>query len=174
MANKEEGIVVDLAGDEEPAEKKKRVPRVRTGSRGKISQTLDMLGEMYKKDNPEREIRWVYHPEHRPDLSNVITRRAQGYVEVYVEDLGDTVLGLKSGEVVRVGDLILMSCPTEVKEELREEIAERAREQASSVQREFYDSIDQVAKPGGAEMRARGKAAIEEREASYDIEQRTS
>jgi len=174
MAKKEEGIVVDLPGDEEPKEERKRVPRVSSRSRGKVSQTLELLGEMYLERHPDRDIRWVYHPEHRPDLSNVITRRAYGYEEVYVRELGESVLGLKDADVVRVGDVVMMSCPAEVKKELREEIAERAREQASSVERGYYEAIDEIKKPSGAEMRARGKAAIEEREVAYDIEQRTS
>jgi hypothetical protein len=64
------------------------------------------------------------------------------------------------------------------REELVEELAERAHDQASSVEVSFYEGAgeNQVTGPDGTvhEARPRGHATIEEKDYIFDVEQRTS
>lgn len=154
-----------------------RVPEVRVAAKGRVSQMLDSLAEIYQKANPGRGCRWVYSPLHKPELSHVLGRRAEGYQPVMAKELGEDIPGMNSEEQVRIADTILMSIEKEVQEAIQAELNERAAEQARAVDRAFYEAQDEVeaAAPGGEVHRskARGRAVIEERSLEYDEEQRT-
>ena len=154
-----------------------RVPEVTVASKGRVGQMLDSLADMYKKENPGRGCRWVYSPLHKPELSHVLGRMAQGYQSVLVTELGNAIPGMKEEEEVRISDLVLMSIPAAIQKQIQAELNERAAEQARAVDRAFYEEQDKVEAeaPGGEVHRspARGRAVIEERTLEYDEEQRT-
>lgn len=155
----------------------KQAPVARVRNRGQVSSTLERYAEMYRERYPERDVRYVYDPKHKPELSGVLGREADGYeivtyAEVGVED------ETKEDQPVRVGDLVLMSIPKETKDALRRERESYAKEQRESVQRSYYEEIEKAAnensnpnhtRPGSSPM---GRATITEKEFSYDIEQR--
>jgi hypothetical protein len=131
--------------------------------------------KLYDSKNPGRCARWVYSPQHKPELSNVIGRRMDGWTEVRVQDLPDTkeLLGLKGEEdVVRSGDVVLMSNTTAKRDELRKENVDRAKEQVEQVNVKHYKDTEniKVSTPDGDthSVRPRGRAAIEEREINFE------
>lgn len=157
----------------------KSAPNVRVRSRGQVSGILEMYAAAYRKRYPERAVRYVYDPEHRKELSGVLGRMAQGYQLVTFGELDLGVAGFKDEDTVRVSDLVLMSIPAEEKEELVAERQSYATEQRRSVEREYYQKIEQAAnensnpnhtRPGATPI---GRASIQEREFEYDIEQRS-
>ena len=152
------------------------VPRVTVQSKGRVTQMMEQLADLYKAKHPDRDVRYVYSPVHRPDLSNVLTRRAQGYIPVIAQELGTDVPGIKADEDVRVGDVVLMSIERATREAISQELEDLAKEQSSSVERSFYDSIESMGDGVSEEHkpRPRGRSVIEEREFAYDIEQRSS
>ena len=167
-----------IADDKEsrPAEPN-RIPTVKSSVKGRISRTMEMLAELYKQDNPDRDCRYVYSPEHRSDLSNVLSRMSQGYQYVFVKDLAHEVPGFEEGDSkVRVGDVVLMSIPTEVREAIQEEILEDAAHQVDAVEDGYKAAIEAATDGGRGEHRSvpRGRSIIEERDHHYDVEQRTS
>jgi len=156
-------------------------PSINVRARGRINAVLDQLGQLYKEKYPDRDCRWVYAPTHKPELSNVLGRRAQGYVEVKLgelEDAGDLMPGLGPDDVVRVADVVLMSIEAEVRDMFKEDLHEAAKEQGERVGRKYYEALmeEEAMGPGGTRHVAvgRGQASIEEREFEYEIEQRTS
>lgn len=163
-----------------PMEKssEKRIPQVRTRSRGRVGTMLEHLADTFKKNNPGWAARWIYHPQHKPDLSSVIVRKAEGYVEVRVEELGIDMPGLSDSDYVRVGDVILMKLPEELAQMDRKELAERAKEQRDMLKKEFYSSTESISAPsseGGVhKVGARGDVNLEDRTIEVDREQRTS
>lgn len=163
---------------EEPKPRARKVPLVRTKASGKVNRVLEGLAQMFKDNNPTVDCRWVYHPEHKKELSNVIARRSEGYQHVQMDELGDGVRDLVDGDEVRVGDVVLMKISRVERGELKDELAERALDQSRSVESSFHESIagTQVYGPDGRrhEARPRGSARIEEREFEIDQEQRTS
>lgn len=166
----------DIKVGEGKGEKKstdQRVPRASVRGKGRIGRMLDGLAKTYEENNQGRKMRWVYSPLHKPELSNVIGKRADGFVEVTVDDLGESVPGLKGEEVLRVGDVIGMSVPKDLADEMKEELADAAKEAKDSIGREYYEKIRE-AESGEHKSEPRGAVTIEERQRDYDIEQRTS
>lgn len=159
--------------DTKVKEEEQRVPVTRVKGKGRIGRMLDSLAATYEQNNPNRKLRWVYSPIHKPELSNIIAKRADGFVEVTVDELGTDVPGLKGEETLRVGDVIGMSIPTDIAKEMREELADAAKEQARSVERDFYASQEEII-AGEHKSKPRGRSVIEERDRDYDFEQRTS
>lgn len=162
-------------------------PRISARKRGRVTNTLEMFATQFKKNNPEKDCRWIYDPISKPELSGVMGRMAQGYRVVYGKDLGDETMlevsGLKADEKIRVGDVVLMGVPIAVRDELREDNRMAAAEQLSKIDQDFYQNIQSIDKGGkesadtNLESRHRprpiGRSVIEEREFEFDIEQRT-
>lgn len=174
----QEAEAVEVPVEEEVQPRAKKVPFVRTKNPGKVNRILEGIAKMFNDRHPDMDSRWVYHPEHKRELSNVIARRSEGYQHVRIADLGEEAADLLDGDEVRVGDVVLMKISRIEREELFEELAERAKDQASSVETSFYEGTaeNQVTGPDGTvhEARPRGHAKIEEKEFSFDVEQRTS
>lgn len=163
-----------VPGTEPPAQVRKRTPKVEVQSQGRISKHLEYLVKSYEQKNPGRGARWVYSPTHKPELSNVIARRMDGWTEVRVADLPDAkeLLGLKGEEdPIRSGDVIMMSNAKEKIAELRQENVDRAKEQVQQVNVKHYkDTQDiQATGPDGEthSVRPRGRSAVEEREINF-------
>lgn len=173
----EQGIDKE-ALSQKPQPRAKRVPSVRTRTPGKVNRILEGIAQMFKDNNPTMDCRWVYHPEHKKELSNVIARKSEGYQHVAMSDLGEDAADLVDGDEVRVGDVVLMEISRVEREELKDELDMRAREQSDSVEGNFYEDQKgvHVTGPDGQthEARARGHTRIEEREFTIDREQRTS
>lgn len=156
----------------------KRIPVISTKDPGKVNRTLEGLARLFKQNNPTMACRWVYSPEHKKELSNVVARKSEGYEKVKVSDLGEGIEDYIDGDDVRVGDVIMMKISQEEKEELVGELAARAEEQSQSVEAGFYENVADLGLQGsdGSVRRARptGRAVVEERDHEYDVEQRTS
>lgn len=153
-------------------------PKVRTQTPGRVSSTLEKIADAYRNEHPQMEPRWIYDPAHKPELSGTTGRLAMGYQSVTWGELAGTPLPRppKAGDddPVRVADVVLMAISSEEKREIERENAERAAEQLRSVDRDYYEAIEslgdnlaEVHKP-----RPRGRAVIEEREFSFDYEQK--
>ena len=155
-----------------------RVPNVTVKKTGKVDAMMQNLADLYLKDNPNMAVRWVYYPAHKPELANVLGRQAQGYQLVHGKDIGVDLPGFSKEDPVRVGDLVLMAVEKEVQDLIRKELNERASEQAASVDRKFYEEIENISQqaPDGTIHRssARGKVTIDERVTEIDQEQKTS
>lgn len=158
---------------------KKKTPSIRVKARGRISGLMDQLGEAYRKRHSDRDCRWVYAPTHKPELSNVLSRRAQGYEEVCICDLPEAeglMAGLSPDDVVRVADTVLMSIEAELREMFKKELHSDAVEQGNRVERKYYEELraaEEEAKAGGKHIATpRGRVVIEEKELEYEYEQR--
>ena len=149
------------------------------GQDGRMNRRLKMLSDMYLQNHQGKSTRWVYSPEHKPDLSNVVSRQADGYALVYNKDLGAEFLkslpGMKPEEPVRIGDVVLMSIAAEVQKAFQRELDERAKGELERVEQEFHQKISDMEVPGGKmreeyRARPRGRSVIEEveREVSVD------
>jgi len=158
-------------------DKKRKAPHTRVRSGGKVGQRLKMLADMYIKLNPEDDVRFVYSPEHKPELSNVTSRHIDGYRLVYVKDLGNDVAemlpGMKAEEPVRVGDVVMMSIEAEIRQEIQAGLDNAAAEEMSRVQEEFYEAIDEVKLRSGMrdeyKARPRGTTTTEHVEREVDV-----
>lgn len=157
-------------------------PSIRVRARGRLASITDELARLYREANPERDCRWVYAPTHKPELANVLTRRAQGYQEVTVNELPeakDLMTGASPDDAVRIGDVILMSIEAEVREIYKEELYQLAKEQGEQVQTQYYEKIAEESQKSSISGRkhkaaAKGSVKIEERELEYEYEQKTS
>lgn len=165
--------------NEEKKEKreKKKAPSITVNARGRIGKLLETLAKLYEASHEGRSVRWVYAPEHKPDLSNVMEMRMEGYEIVRVEDLDadDLMFGRESSDVVRVGDVVLMSTDADNKMARIEENMEQARDQRKLIEREFYEEQEraEVAARGGGTHRAspRGRVTVEDREVILNRDQ---
>jgi len=149
------------------------LPQVDSKKAGHVGKTLEGIALAYKQKHPDRECRWVYSPLHRGELSNVMTKRSQGYKPVMVKDVG-MLDGFNPEDQMRVGDLVLMAIHQETHKKLEEEVKERADEQLKQVEREYYDQIQNLDVRDGQDprMRPAGRAVIEERDHEYEHKQR--
>lgn len=157
---------------------KKPVPVVRARNRGQITTTLEMYSTAYKSQFPDRTTRYVYDPEHKPELSGVMGRKAMGYRLVKYHELGMDVEGMNPEATVRVADLVLMSIERARAKELVAENNLHAREALGAVQRKFYEDTEQLGEATKSKESSRpgtrpiGSTSITEKSFEYDIEQR--
>lgn len=158
-------------------DKKKKAPHTRVRSGGKVGRRLKMLADMYIKGHPDKDVRFVYSPEHKPELSNVTSRHIDGYRMCYVKDLGDDVAemlpGMKPEDPVRVGDVVMMGIAATIRREIQEELDQAAADEMGRVQEEFYEAIDEVALKSGMrdeyKARPRGTTKTEHVEREVDV-----
>ncbi len=154
-------------------EGKKRAPRTRVKRGGKVSRRLEALAKMYTDSHPGQEVRFVYHPQHKPDLSNVVSRQTDGWRLCYVKDLGEDVdeilPGMKPEDTVRVGDAVLMHIAADVRQGYREDQDAINLEERSRVESDFYNSIDEIDANPEHKPRPRGRSVIEEVEREVDV-----
>lgn len=164
-----------------------RIPEVTVRGRGRVGRMMEYVAKLYEQKhldaegNPQRKVRWAYHPIHRPDLSSLAERRMDGWRPVKVSDfdkdeLGD-LLGIEEEDAhVRTGDVILVWTSLDNQKTLQKENDDRAREQMSRVQEDYFQETESIsARRGDEEHRVspRGRAMIEERELDVDYEQRS-
>lgn len=156
----------------------KEPPVVRTRSRGQVSTSLETYAKAYRDRYPDRDVRYVYDPSHKPELSGVLGRKAQGYQIVTLGEAGLASTSDEEDNPVRVGDLVLMSIDKKTRGQLRKEVNDKAAEQRLSVDRQFREAVNAAAEAADKEGHTRapvrpvGRASIEEREREYEIEQR--
>ena len=165
-------------GSEKAAPRRKTIPHIVSNAPGKVNRTLESLAEIYKKKFPDRDCRWVYSPEHKRELSNTISRASEGYRKVRVKELDVELEDLSSDDVVRIGDVILMSITGGEKKELVEQRQELADEASRAVEREYYQTSEEMfdgvrTESDESSGRPRGRTKTEIRTHEYDEEQRT-
>lgn len=157
---------------------KQQAPVVRVRSRGVISGTLERYAARYREQYPGRDVRYVYDPQHKPELSGVVGRQATGYELVTYGELQMDLRGVKDDDVVRVGDLVLMSIDKETRAALKAEREQDALEQRQMVKRSYYEQIEKDANAAAKEGYTRppshpiGDVTIEDKVFEYDVEQR--
>lgn len=129
-------------------DKKARAPHTRVRSGGKVGKRLKLLADMYIEGHPEMGVRFVYSPEHKPELSNVTSRHIDGYRTCYVKDLGgdagEMLPGMKPEDPVRVGDVVMMAVAEAIRQEMRDDLDALNAEEMDRVQEEFYDAVDEM------------------------------
>ena len=143
-----------------PKEKKAKAPVTRVKAAGRLSARLEALAKMYTDNHPNTVVRMVYDPQHKPDLSNLLSRQVDGYRMVFVKDLGDDIAvllpGIKPEEPVRVGDTVMMFIAEDVHAEMRADQDQRTADELTRVEAEFQASIEEIAtEKGGKTYHAR-------------------
>lgn len=140
-------------------------PQVKVKKKGKISRRMDMLVELYLKEHPGEAVRWCYHPEHKPDLSNLLDRQMDGYRLVFVKELGSafeaSLPDMKPDDPVRTGDVVLMSIGADVQAGFRKELDDEAQSELQRVHTDFYHAVDDEANKGVRtehRLKARGRS----------------
>lgn len=161
--------------------KDSEVPSITVNAKGRIGKLLERLAKFYEAAHPGRAVRWVYAPEHKPDLSNVLERKMDGYELVRVEDLkaDDLLYDRPEDDLVRVGDLVLMSTTAQNKMERVKENEEAARNQRAQVERAFYEEQEKAEVRSSAtgdihRAKPRGRATVREAEVDLNRDQRSS
>src|SRR5262245_53089754 len=122
MAAKE--VVPMKVQDEDLDVEMEEVPSVQVSSKGRVSQSMEFLAKAYEaRHEGRRKTRWVFSPLNKPELSNVIGRKMDGWRVVVGKDLPEAgeLLGTEELEIVRQGDVILMWNSPEKIDELRKE-----------------------------------------------------
>ena len=147
-------------------------PKVTVTSRGKISATLEGIAEEFKKLYPDQDCRWVFHSARKPELSNVISRMAEGYsmiepkefkgypVDPFIDEKGQ----------IRVADVILMKIPTGQRTANAQERQRLADSQLSQVKDGFQHAMAS-AREGRHGSESRGGLKFEERDHDLNYEQ---
>jgi len=143
-----------------PTEVKEKAPVTRVKSGGRLNKRLESLAKMFTKNHPNTVVRWVYDPQHKPDLSNVLSRTVDGYRPVFVKDLGEDIAvllpGMKPEEPARIGDTVMMFIPEETHAVMRADQDQRTADELTRVEQEFHASIEEIsAEKGGREYRPR-------------------
>jgi hypothetical protein len=149
-------------------------PRVTVASRGKISQTLEGVANAYRKKFPDRDCRWVFHSVRKPELSNVMSRNAEGYSLVKAEDLKDTEVPIgnfvDAEGLIRVADVVLMGIPAGQRAVNARERQRLADAQINRVSDAFNAAMESV-KQGSHRSEARGAVKMQVKEHNLDYEQ---
>ncbi len=156
---------------------KRSAPVTRVKSGGRVSRRLEVIAEIYLRTRPNKAVRFVYSPEHKPELSNVTSRHIDGYRTVYVKDLGDDVgemmPGIKSEDPVRVGDVIMMSIDAEIRQEIQDDLDQAATGELSRVEEEFHHAVEDMTLKTGMrdeyKSRPRGRSLTEVVEREVDV-----
>ncbi len=158
-----------------PKEKKAEAPVTRVKSGGRLNKRLKSLADMFIRTHPNTVVRWVYDPQHKPDLSCVLSRTVDGYRPVFVKDLGDDIAvllpGMKPDEPARIGDTVMMYIPEETHAVMRADQDQITADELTRVEQEFHESIAEIsAEKGGREHHARplGVSVTEEVEREVD------
>lgn len=129
-------------------EEKQTAPHTRVRSGGKVNRRLRTIADLYLASHPEMAVRWVYSPLHKPELSNVIDRQIDGYVMVYVRDLGEGTVALMPGveadEPARVGDTILMAIAAAEQREIQADLDQAALDEYGRVEEEFQGAVEDI------------------------------
>lgn len=127
-------------------ERKSRAPVTRVKSGGRINRRLQELQTLFERNNPGRSVRWVYDPQHKPDLSNVLSRQVDGFVMAYVKDLGESMAlpGMKPDDPVRVGDTVMMHIAEAEAQEMRADLNRAASDEMTRVDQEFQAAVDEI------------------------------
>lgn len=135
--------------------KRQRPPSIRSRQRGMYNTMMDSCEAAFKLNNPDRSIYWVADPEHDKKFSQVSKRQMMGYelVDAQNEDI-KKVMG-EIGSTVRIGDVVMMSIPTEWRDEIIAEKNELARSEsrrsADAYRRDMERDMDaDVARPTGS------------------------
>lgn len=156
-----------------------RVPRVTVRNRGRVTTSQEQYVNAYLAANPGMAVRWVYDPLAKPDLSNTLSRQADGYEFVLWEDLEGISPPRNSAadEPVRVADSVLMCISAEVRAELIKDREAIAREALSSVEDSFRQEMASVAASRGGEVHragSTGSASISFIDEDLDVDQRSN
>ena len=170
-----ESLVEDQSTAPVAQARERTAPRVSSRSNGRLGKTLETIANSFTSNNPDRHPRFVFHSAHKPELSNMMSRSADGYRVVTLEDFADTMLikpFVDEKGFIRVADTVLMAIPVEAHAEIRAERRELADEQLASVKDQFDTSMDAVTQ-GRHRAVARGAASLETRDHEYNIEQRS-
>jgi hypothetical protein len=158
-------------------ERKAKAPTTRVRSGGKVGRRLKLLADLYIEGHPGQGVRFVYSPEHKPELSNVTSRHIDGYRLCYVKDLGgdaaEMLPGMKPEDIVRVGDVVMMAIAEDIRDEMREDLDRATAEEMGRVQEEFYDAVDEIKLRSGMrdeyKARPRGSSVTEAVEREVDV-----
>lgn len=159
---------------EEVQEEEVYVPRVSVSSRGKVSETLESVAEAFRKANSGMDCRWVFHSARKPELSNILSRTAEGYQLVKSSEFKGTTVPLENFEDadghIRIADVILMKIPTgqrKVNLLARQRLAD---DQVRRVKEGFQSAMERV-KAGDHRSASRGAVKLQEKEHDLTYDQ---
>jgi hypothetical protein len=170
-------IIPDAVKQGPSKDRKARAPHTRVRSGGKVGRRLKLLADLYIERHPTEGVRFVYSPEHKPELSNVTSRHIDGYRLCYVKDLGgeasEMLPGMKPEDIVRVGDVVMMAVAEAIRQEMREDLDIATAEEMGRVQEEFYEAVDEMKLKSGMRdeyrARPRGVSVTEAVEREVDV-----
>lgn len=167
--------MAEATSTEKKEAKKKFAPKVNVKSAGRISATLEGIADDYRRQYPDREVRWVYHSATKPELSNVMSRRAEGYDLVKPDEFTESITASSFTDekgLIRVADVVLMSILAGQREANRAARQDMASDQLASV-KDNYDASMGSARSGRHRATARGAVKLEPKDHEYEIEQRS-
>ena len=154
------------------ATSKKKPPRIRARTRGSTMQMLESTAQPYREAHPDKEVRWVYAPEHNKAVSQIYKRQAEGYtlVDPTEEDL-DYPHGV-TGSTVRVADLVLMSIDKDKKADREAQLQDLAEREGNKSRDSYLEAMRRV-NAGGHSGVGLGdvKSSIEEVEVKLPTEE---
>lgn len=161
---------VNVKGVEPPSADEIFVPKVNVSSRGKISQTLQGVADEFRRLNQSMDCRWVYHSATKPELSNVMSRTAEGYTIVKPDDLKGSSFPMdpfidEKGHV-RIADVILMGIPAGQRKVNAEARMRLADDQVRRVKESFQQSMEATR---SGQHRAVARGAVNVREKDHDL-----
>lgn len=147
-------------------------PRVSVSSRGKIGATLENIANELKSRQPDQEVRWVFHSARKPELSNIVSRMAEGYTIVERSEFDGYPIDAFVDEKghIRVADTVLMKIPAgqlAVNVEARQRLADA---QIDMVKEGFQVAME-TARAGQHKAAARGAVKLESRDHNLDYVQ---
>ena len=120
----------------------KEPPRITARTRGLYHDLLQGTLEEFERKNPGKKGRWVRLPEDKHDNSQLLRRRAMGYEIVSASDAGIESRHGETGDMVRVGDVVLMAIDAKIRDQIEAELAFDAREEVRRVQNQFYQDVE--------------------------------
>lgn len=147
-------------------------PRVSVSPRGKIGQTLEAVADEFRSRHPDQEVRWVFHSARKPELSNVMSRLAEGYTMVEPSDLEgypiDSFVDERSH--LRVADVVLMKIPSGQRK-VNLEARQRLADAQVDIVKEGFQVAMESAQAGQHSAAARGSLKVESRDHNLDYTQ---
>ncbi len=144
---------------------KKKPPLVSAQSRGQVNDILEIPAKAFRamKENAGKALRYVYAPEGGKGFGKEMLRRAQGYEPVSVEETGLEGFG-KSGDHVRVADVVLHKIDKDIKEDRQAFLQQLALDEAKKPQVAAFRSALEAGKVRGKGVTSVGRIEIEKRE----------
>ena len=133
--------------------------------RGMLNQIMSQPAITFEAAHPEMRTKWEYAPLNGDNVM-ITQREAQGFRTVMNEEIGG-----KQPGAVRVGDMVLITAPREIMEQIEMEDALAAHEDAKLPEQTYKDNVQglSVKLRDGTVQRGRPVGTIRKTEEVHDM-----